>query len=111
MKVVGKQLFVNIVHYLAPRESTPNLSSPTSDMQMPSYSFIINSVLLSVTILIILYVYRISKKLKKIEEKCEKTEIKTSRTAVCPVCNNEIQEDWTVCPHCGVRLKWKPFVK
>ncbi len=23
----------------------------------------------------------------------------------CPLCKNEIQEDWALCPHCGVRLK------
>ncbi|KYK38511.1 MAG: hypothetical protein AYK18_17005 [Theionarchaea archaeon DG-70] len=111
MKEVGKHLFVNVAYYLAPGEPTPTPSSSPSEMQTPPYSFIIYSVLLLVIVFMILYIYRISKRIKKLEEEWEKAGAETSRTLVCPVCKNEIRKDWTVCPHCGVRLKWKSFNK
>lgn len=34
----------------------------------------------------------------------EKTKPAASRTVTCPVCRNEIQENWISCPYCGVNL-------
>jgi len=35
----------------------------------------------------------------------EKEGHKASEILICPVCKNEIQEDWFSCPYCGVKLK------
>lgn len=35
----------------------------------------------------------------------EELEGEVSKTVTCPVCKNEVQEDWVSCPYCGVRLK------
>lgn len=91
-------------------EPTPTPSSSISGAQVP-YSFILSLVLLLIIVFTILYVYRISKRIKKLEDKWEKGKTKLFRTSSCPICRNEIQEEWTVCPHCGIRLKWKPFTK
>jgi len=43
------------------------------------------------------------------KQKKQKTELRTiklkSEVLTCPLCKNEIQEDWIACPYCAVRLK------
>ena len=82
----------------------PTDDYPTDDYPTDDYSSIINVVLLSAVIILIVLLYQRSTRAKT-KEKEEKTELKRSKTSVCPMCKNEIQEDWAACPHCGTRLK------
>ena len=38
------------------------------------------------------------------ETEQKETKIRATEPEICPLCKNELQEDWVACPYCGTKI-------
>jgi len=78
-------------------EPCPTIFSPLL------YGALLLVAIISVGLLIVVKRKQGSQEKGKVRKRGKRPE--TAKTLICPLCKNEIQEDWAACPHCGTKLK------